>query len=157
MREKDPQACFIDAYVSNAVFEIADSAKEDEESSPRNYEELIRTPFLFNVSFDGVKVRLNEPKITLTLSGRLANAYEGSHYSLTGSVFTAVSETLMPVESENTKLVLTGGLDGNIVRLECKGKSTGEILDLAGMDRRTVYMDEVKSTMNFSSRVDWKL
>lgn len=157
MREKDPQACFIDAYVSNAVFEIADSSKEEEDSSPRNYEELIRTPFLFNVSFDGVKVRLNEPKITLTLSGRLANAYEGSHYSLTGSVFTAVSETLMPSEGENTKLVLTGGLDGNIVKLECKGKSTGEILDLAGMDRRTVYMDEVKSTMNFSSRVDWRL
>ena len=58
----------------------------------------------------------------------------------------------MPSEGENTKLVLTGGLDGNIVKLECKGKSTGEILDLAGMDRRTVYMDEVKSTMNFSSR-----
>ena len=52
---------------------------------------------------------------------------------------------------------MTGGLDGNIVRLECKGRSTGDILDLAGMDRRTVTMDEVKSTLNFSSRVDWKL
>ena len=157
MREKDPQSCFVEAYVSNAVFEIADSAKDEEESSPKNYEELIRTPFLFNVSFDEVKVRMSEPKMTLALSGHLANAYEGSHYSLTGSVSTIVAETLLPNGGENASLVLTGGLDGNIVRLECKGRSTGDILDLAGMDRRTVTMDEVKSTLNFSSRVDWKL
>lgn len=157
LREKDPQSCFIEAYVSNAVFEITDSAEDEGESSPKNYEELIRTPFLFNVSFDDVNFRLNEPKITLRLSGKLANAYEGSHYSLTGSVSTVVTETMLPGGGENAKLVLTGGLDGNIVRLECKAKSTGDILDLAGMDRRTVCMDEVKSTLNFNSRVDWKL
>ena len=157
MREKDPQACFIDAYVSNAVVEITSGESGGEEPQPRNYEELVRTPFLFNVSFDDVKVRLNDPKLTLSLSGRLANAYEGSHYSLTGSVSAAVSDALLTCGGENARLLLTGGLDGNIVRLECTGKSAGDILDLAGMDRRTVCMDEVKSTMNFNSRVDWKL
>lgn len=148
LRTRDPEALFLDLALSNAFLKITgDTADAEEGEARRNWEELIRVPFHFTAKIDGFRTELGGELPELTLSGRLANAYEGNHYSVTGAFETVLGGAEMKFE---------GGISGNTLALDCKGSLGREFLPFLGLKSETAVFDGTKISLDFSSRLDWK-
>ncbi|MBO7543924.1 YdbH domain-containing protein [bacterium] len=147
LREKDPEALFLDLFLSNAFIRISREEEEGGEAEKKNWEELIRVPFLFKAQVDGLKTDLGGDIPELSLSGRLSNAYEGNHYSLTGAFHTVL---------EGAAVDLEGGIKGNVLDFRVKGDIGREFLPFLGLKSETVVLDGTTLSLDFTSRLDWK-
>ncbi len=154
IKRKDPEAWTFDLYLKDADLILASESASEGGEEPRDWESLIRLPFLFRAAFTNLGVR--SEAFELRLSGRCANAYEGNHYSLTGEFAFAFSKD-PAFSGAKASFGLQGGLKGNVLEFKLNGEQGQELFTLANVSPEELTVDRVKTHLEFASRVDWKM